>query len=238
MLPGLKIACSAAMLNPTERKAVMERLTPELYIVYGANEVGVLSIATPADLAEDIATVGRPEPAIETEAVDDDDRPLPSGSVGRLRFRHPRFALSYLHPDPAATSRFADGWFYPGDVGLIDPAGLIHLRGRADEVINVGGSKVHPTDIEACLATHPAVTDAVALALDSSRLGAVPAALVVAAGTTEAALIAYCRQRLTSTSAPRRIAIVETIPRTEGGKIDRSALGALVRRLFGDGGAA
>lgn len=75
---------------------------------------------------------------------------------------------------PGQASRFADGWYYPGDVGAIDAEGYFFLRGRSDDVINVGGVKVYPADIEAALAAHPAVAEAAVVALPAGRSGAAP----------------------------------------------------------------
>lgn len=238
LLPEVRVIASAAMLTPAERVKVMQRITPKLYIVYGTNEVGVISVANPADLGIDIASVGRLDAGIEGEAVDDDDRSLPRGQVGTLRFRHPRFALAYLDPPPGASSRFVGEWFYPGDAGLIDAEGRVQLRGRVDDAINVSGIKVHPGDIEACLAAHPAVGDVAAFGYPSRRLGMVPFAMVVADHLTgEATLVDHCRSRLGAAATPARILLVDAIPRTTNGKFDRRSLARHARTILGAGGA-
>jgi acyl-CoA synthetase (AMP-forming)/AMP-acid ligase II len=233
LLPGLKIVCTAAALSPAERQRVMRTLSPQLYVNYGTSEVGNLAMALPEELALGPNIVGQVEPEIEAEAVDDADRPLPPGAVGVLRFRHPRFAMAYLDTGPVATSRFVDGWFYPGDVGVIDADRRVHLHGRVDGMINVGGRMVYPADIENCLHNHPAVRDAVVLGWPSARLGVVPVAIAVVSGdTSEAELRHLCRAHFGELLTPRRIAFVDAIPRTDGGKVDRRALAALARRAL------
>ncbi|MGE0725290.1 MAG: class I adenylate-forming enzyme family protein, partial [Alphaproteobacteria bacterium] len=237
-LPGVSILVSTAALTVAERIAVMERLSPDLYMSYGANEVGGIVFARPEDLRRHPGTVGRPLPGVEAEVLDDRGHPAAPGVVGELRFRHATFPKGYVAPQPGATSRFEDGWFHPGDLGLIDPEGLIFLKGRVDDLINVGGRKVYPADIEECLASHPAVAEAVALGLPASRRGQVAAVAVVArAPVTREELLAHCRATIGPQRTPDRLQIVQEIPKTELGKPDRRALAARFleadRRRFG-----
>ncbi|MCC7272977.1 MAG: acyl--CoA ligase [Alphaproteobacteria bacterium] len=234
LLPGVRLVVGTAALTRAERRQILERITPLLYIAYGTNETGSLAVAAPGDLALDIDSVGRPFPGIEAAAVGDDLRPLPPGSPGELRFRHPSFPRDYVAPEPGSTSRFRDGWFYPGDAGSIDGEGRITLLGRVDDVINVGGRKVHPSAIESWLAAHPAVVEATVMAARTGRQGQQPvAAVVLRMPVTEDTLMAFCRARGGSLPMPRRIVALPALPRNAAGKVDRPALAALLAPHLG-----
>src|SRR5690606_22935385 len=132
----LRIHTSSAKLSAAERQAVMQRLSARLHAEYGSNEVWRFTAAQPQDLAERPDTVGRALPGTEMEVVDDDGRPLPPGTVGHIRGRRWSYPTRYLDEGVRGSSRFADGWFYPGDVGRFDEAGFLFLYGRSDDLIS------------------------------------------------------------------------------------------------------
>lgn len=234
LLPGLRIVVGTAALPPADRLAVMARISPDIHVMYGANEVGSLTLAGPDDIRHAIGTAGRPDPGTDMEVVDAGGTPLPSGTVGILRFRSPNFPTAYRQSVAGATSRFEDGWFHPGDLGMIDETGRLFLKGRIDDLINVGGLKVYPVDIEDCLCLHPDVTEVAAVGLPHPRLGQVPAAgVVLGAPISITELADHCRRILGPERSPRHIVRLPALPRTEIGKIDRLALRGL---LWGDGG--
>ncbi|MCC7273898.1 MAG: AMP-binding protein [Alphaproteobacteria bacterium] len=230
LLPGVRLLVGTAALTTDERRRAIAHVTPHLHIGYSTNEAGYLALAGPADLAADIDSVGRALPGVEAEIVDEDLKRLPPGTPGELRFRHPGFPAAYVDEVAGSTSRFRDGWFYPGDAGTIAADGRITLHGRIDDVINVGGRKVHPTAIESWLADHPEVAEAAVVALPAQRIGQAPVATVVLRRpVAEADLMAACRARGGSLPMPARIVAVPSIPRNRAGKVDRSALIALLR---------
>jgi acyl-CoA synthetase (AMP-forming)/AMP-acid ligase II len=149
-----------------------------------------------------------------------------SGEVGVLALggRNP---VGY-YKDPAKTSatfRQIDGIRYsvPGDFATVDADGAISLLGRGSVVINTGGEKVFPEEVEEVLKRHPAVADAVAVAIPDERFGQVVAAAVElrpGASATEAELVEHVRERLAAFKAPKRIRFVDTIGRSPAGKVD------------------
>ncbi|MGE0714578.1 MAG: class I adenylate-forming enzyme family protein [Alphaproteobacteria bacterium] len=226
LLPWMQILCSTAALSIAERRAVLERVSRQLFIMYGSNEVGTLAIAGPDDLADRIDTVGQALDGIAAEVVAD-DAPLPAGRIGELRFAHPAFPRHYVDAVAGSAGRFAGGWYYPGDVGTIDADGFIFLKGRIDDVINAGGQKIYPADIEECLVAHPAVAEALAFGLAERRDGTAPAALVVLRRPCPTAdLEAHCVAMLGRGRAPRAVRVAAELPRTAIGKIDRTAVQA------------
>ncbi|BBK38958.1 hypothetical protein STAQ_40360 [Allostella sp. ATCC 35155] len=225
LLGAMRILASTAALSVAERRLVRARVSPNLIVGYGSNEVGTLTMAMGEDHEARPGTVGRLLPGVAGEAVGEDGRPLPPGETGELRFRSPDFPAAYFDAVPGQASRFADGWYYPGDVGAIDAEGYFFLRGRSDDVINVGGVKVYPADIEAALAAHPAVAEAAVVALPAGRSGAAPAAAVVLTAPASAAdLHRHVVERLGAGRAPRRILVLPALPRTALDKVDRAAL--------------
>lgn len=235
LLGDIRILASTAALSFAERRLVRARVSPALIVSYGSNEVGTLTMAMGEDHEARPGTVGRLLPGVEGEVAGEDGRPLPPSETGELRFRSPDFPEGYFDAVPGQASRFADGWYYPGDFGTIDADGYVFLRGRADDVINVGGVKVYPADIEAALAAHPAVAEAAVVALGAALAGAAPAAAVVLKAPAAAAdLHRHVAERLGAERAPRRILILPALPRTPLDKVDRAAL---VRLLAAGGGA-
>jgi acyl-CoA synthetase (AMP-forming)/AMP-acid ligase II len=161
--PGLReLMLSTTFAPEALRREVRRRMTPNLAIAYGSNEAWYV---TRADAAEQIRfpdTVGLPYDGVDIEIVDDRGQALPAGEVGLVRVRGSGFARGYID-DPEATAKaFRDGWYYPGDLGVLSPEGALFLKGRADDMINYDGVKIYPADIEAALLDHPAVAEVAA----------------------------------------------------------------------------
>jgi acyl-CoA synthetase (AMP-forming)/AMP-acid ligase II len=115
---------------------------------------------------------------------------------------------------------FSDGWFRTGDIGYLDDEGYLYLTGRKKELINKGGRKIAPAEIDAVLMTHPGVRDAMAFGIPDPALGEDIAAMVVPAGepVTEAELRMYLLDHLVQYKIPRRIYFVDAIPKNATGK--------------------
>jgi acyl-coenzyme A synthetase/AMP-(fatty) acid ligase len=133
--------------------------------------------------------------------------------------------------DPAATARhFRDGCFYPGDLGSFTAAGSLCLAGRTDDVMNLNGIKIYPSEIERVLEDEPGVRSAAAFAVDSAVHGQIPVVAVVWGGDGAAdpsRLQARARARL-GVRAPRRVVLVDELPRTSAGKVATAELRRLV----------
>lgn len=142
----MSVIVSGGALTPGLLEAIQTHLTRSVVQSYGATEVGLVArtpVSGPADLVEH-----RLVNHSEVQAVDRDHNPLPMGQEGILRIRRPYMAPGYFE-DPASTAEhFRDGWFYPGDVGVVSSPTTIRLTGRVSEVININGSKIAPSRIE------------------------------------------------------------------------------------------
>lgn len=223
-------------LNAQLRQTLCRRLTPNVYVAYGAVESGVATLASPEMLAESPETVGAPCSWAEVQVVDPDDEPVAAGVVGEVRIRSAQLVGGY-HVDEARTqARFRNGWFYPGDRGRFDADGLLYIEGRVDDMINVGGSMVDAEDIEKTLCGHPAVREAGAFVIVTPDGPAyLSVALVLERSVRLSEVQAYAQIKL-GPLAPTRYVLAAALPRTQTGKIQRRLLSAAFPP--GDGDAA
>ena len=128
----------------------------------------------------------------------------------------------YENNAEANATAFFGEWFRTGDQGILDELGYLSLVGRLKELINRGGEKISPREIDEVLLTHPAVSEAVCFGVPHKTWGEeVAAAVVLRDQATEADLLAYCKERLADFKRPKQIHITEAIPRTATGKIQR-----------------
>jgi acyl-CoA synthetase len=203
--------------------------------IYGMTETaGVCAMARPDDPLEMRSqTDGRVVLGTEIEIVDEGRKPLPSGRIGEVRLHSPQLMTAYT--DPAATNRQidADGWFYPGDIGQVDASGWFTMIGRTKDIINRGGEKFSSQDIEHALASYPDVAAAAVLGAPDDRLGEVVAAVLeLRPGVSWAGpedLLAHLDQaKLAKQKMPVRWHIVDRIPTTPTGKVQKEKLLAML----------
>jgi acyl-CoA synthetase (AMP-forming)/AMP-acid ligase II len=169
--------------------------------------------------------VGQPGPSLVI--LGDDGTPLPPDTTGEIAIEGRR-AIGYLG-EPV---RLTAGWFRTGDAGHLDADGFLFITGRIKELINRGGEKISPHEIDAVLLTHPGVASALAFGMPAPTVGEEVAAAVVlrpGAQASEAELREYVAARLASFKVPRRIALVDALPTGSTGKLRRSDLASLLR---------
>jgi long-chain acyl-CoA synthetase len=170
------------------------------------------------DTEDDPGAIGRPAPGVDVRLGDD----------GELLIRTPCALLEYWDSPEATSEVLADGWYATGDLAEITERGLVRIVGRKRERILRGGYSVFPQEVEAVLATHPAVAEAAVAAIPHPELGEEVAGYVAlrpGASATADELIAFCRDRLAAYKYPRRITFVDALPRTATGKVQRGKLG-------------
>ncbi len=159
----------------------------------------------------------------ELEIWDDQDKVLPAGLAGEIVVRGELVFKGYLNAPEENAAAFKDGWFRTGDRGYIDDEGYLFLTCRKKELINKGGRKIAPAEIDAVLISHPGVRDAMTFGVADPVLGEDIAAMVVPASgqVTEAEMRRYLLDRLVQFKIPRRIYFVGEIPKTPSGKPQR-----------------
>ena len=152
---------------------------------------------------------------------------VPAGGEGEIAIRGANVTAGYLNNPEANADAFHGDWFRTGDQGVMDTDGYVRITGRLKEIINRGGEKVAPLEVDEALLAHDAVAQACTFAMPHDKLGEeVAAAIVVAHGAavTEAELKAFVSHRLADFKTPRRFAFVDEIPKGPTGKIQRIGL--------------
>jgi len=159
---------------------------------------------------------------VQVSIADETGRHLAPGERGEVVIKGPNVITGYENNPEANATSFFDGWFRTGDQGVIDRDGYLTLVGRLKELINRGGEKISPREIDEVLLGHPAIAEAVCFGVPHKMWGEeVEAAVVLKEKATEADLLAYCKERLSDFKRPKQIHITETIPRTATGKLQR-----------------
>lgn len=144
---------------------------------------------------------------------------------GEILLKGPSITPGYLHNETATKAAFADGWFKTGDIGYLDEEGFLFVLERRSDLIISGGENIYPTEIEHVIATYDAVKEVAVVGKPDDKWGSVPVAFIVAEQTfDEAELRAICQTNLASFKIPKQITIVETLPKTASGKIQRNKL--------------
>ena len=219
---------SAAPCPPEVKAQMMEWWGPVIWETYGGME-GAATIAKPHRWLEKPGTVGRSIRGVRLLILDDDGNEVPAGTVGQVYMEN-GVGFSY-HDDPDETDRVHRGkQFTLGDLGHLDDDGYLFIDGRAKDMIITGGTNVYPAEIEAALLLHPDIVDTGVFGVPDPDWGeSIVAAVQLRPGVepsaeTEAALIAFCRERLASYKCPRRWEFREDLPRTEAGKLYKQQL--------------
>ena len=227
LLSRLNPAVSAgAPLPPQTARRFAERTGNPLRNFYGASECGAISCERSGKGRS--GSVGTPLQGVRVtlQPVEEAARRTEAGA-GRVVVRGSAVALGYIRA--GTRPRLFRGRFQSGDLGRIDPAGRIYLEGRLDRMINVGGRKVFPEEVERVLVQAPGVREAVVLSLPDSLRGELVAAAVVGMnGLHEAALLSYCRAHLAAHRVPRRLLLLPALPRNSRGKVDTARLLSLL----------
>lgn len=222
---------SGSALHVPERREIRERLCAGLVEYYSSTEGGGITCLNRHDDARYEASVGRPVFAVDVQCVDEQHRPLPPGETGRIRYRGPAVADGFFNDEEASREAFRDGWYYPGDLGMMDADGYLYLRGRSKDMIIRGGVNIYPAEIEAVLQDQPGVLDAVVVGWPSREFNEEVAAFVLlddkaAVRPTAASLREVCRAQLASYKVPREVFIVAEFPRSALGKVQKPVLAA------------
>ena len=166
---------------------------------------------------------------VEVAVLDASGAKLAAGTPGQVAIKGPSVIDGYAANPQANAESFLDGWFLTGDQGVLDERGYLTLIGRIKELINRGGEKISPREIDEVLLRHPAVAEAVAFGVPHPTLGEeVAAAVVLHADAGEQDLLAHCREHLAAFKVPRKLYIVQAIPRTATGKVQRRRVAEVI----------
>jgi acyl-CoA synthetase (AMP-forming)/AMP-acid ligase II/thioesterase domain-containing protein/acyl carrier protein len=222
----LRFVLSTASYLPDHTRLELTRLLGKPVVeFYGLCEAGMMT--GPVLSLEGSGSVGR-IPDGELAIRDDDGGAVRPGQVGQVMLRGPSVMPGYLLDDiEGQPTGLLDGWLATGDLGSVDERGLLAIVGRTKEIINRGGEKIAPYDVEKALLAHPAVREAAAFAVPHARLGENVGAAVVlhpGAGATSTELIDFAYERLAPFQRPRHVHVVDSLPLGPTGKISRPLL--------------
>ena len=226
--PTIRVLIGGGILpRPVARKA-MQRLTQHITLLYGSTEAGTVALTSDPLGYDTPGVCGCVVPAVELQIIGADGLPAAVGSPGELRMRGPAVVKSYLDDPASSDQTFHDGWFHPGDIGTLSDSGLLTIVGRTGEVMNLGGVKIAPTQIEQALFACPGVKDLAAFALENKDgLARLWIAVVMSAGYVQETMIALFRTHFPRYASPN-IIYVEAIPRNGMGKVLRNPLREMV----------
>ena len=225
----LKVIWSGTTDLPDAVRSRLEQAFGVPVIVgYGATESGSIAQTPFPPARAPAGSVGRAT-NIEIGITDDAGHMLGPDEPGEIVVRGPEVFDGYENDDEANRAAFRDGWFRTGDVGRIDRDGFVYVSGRYTDIINRGGMKIAPSEVEAALVQHPQVIEAAAFAIAHPTLGQdLAAAVVLRDPVSEGELRRFLRAGLATFKIPTRIVDVAQLPRGASGKLARSELADLV----------
>jgi acyl-CoA synthetase (AMP-forming)/AMP-acid ligase II len=219
-------SCSAA-LPPQVMTGLEQAFGAPVLEAYGMTEAAHQMASNPLPPKPHKAGSVGPGADVQISIMDAEGQHQPRGQQGEVVIKGPNVITGYENNPDANAKSFTDGWFRTGDQGYLDDDGYLHLVARIKELINRGGEKISPREIDEVLLAHPEVAEAVCFGVPHATWGEeVEAAVVLREGASasDADLLAYCKERLADFKRPKQIHVTTAIPRTATGKIQRGVV--------------
>ncbi|MBI5601907.1 MAG: long-chain-fatty-acid--CoA ligase [Deltaproteobacteria bacterium] len=243
-LSSLKtIMYGAAPISPRRLEEAMKAMGPIFMQAYSQMEVANQTAsftkrqhleAIEKGRKERLKSCGMPIIMSQVRIVDEDDQDVETGKTGEIITRGPHMMKGYWGKEKETGKAIVGGWLHTGDIAYRDENGYLYLVDRKHDMIISGGMNVYSTEVEYCLAMHPALSEVIVIGIPDEKWGEMVLAIVVkAAGkkVSETELLEFCRENLTAYKRPKRIEFYEAIPRTAYGKLDKKA----VRKKYWEG---
>jgi malonyl-CoA/methylmalonyl-CoA synthetase len=222
----LFVSGSAPLLTDTFRQ-FEERTGHRILERYGMSETAMLT-SNPYDGNRMAGTVGLPLPGVAVRVVDDQGRPCPNGEIGAIQVQGPNvFAGYWCMPEKTREEFTADGFFRTGDMGRFDSNGYLSIVGRSKDLIISGGYNVYPKEIESYLDDMPGVLESAVVGVPDRDFGESVAAVVVPKPGEKldpSDLIAGLKTRIAGFKVPKRVLLVDELPRNQMGKVQKNLL--------------
>jgi long-chain acyl-CoA synthetase len=235
------VASGAAPLAAEVREQFEARVpSAQIYEGYGCTESASLISSSPFGRRR-AGSVGLPVPGCEVTVQDENGKELPTGEDGEICVRSPGVTAGYWRSPKASAVALAGGWLHTGDIGHLDGDGYLYVVDRKKDLIIRGGFNVYPRDVEDVLLAHPAVAMAAVVGRPDPRLGEEVVGFVSlrpGAQATGPDLVAHARAHLAANKYPREVHVLDAIPLTSVGKLDRKRLRAQVRAAADPAGDA
>jgi long-chain acyl-CoA synthetase len=226
-LSALRLCFSAANALPRPTfDAFDERFGIPVRQLYGSTEAGAVTANLDDDPWATWRSVGRPLDGVEVQVLDAGGSPLGPDRIGEIAIRSPAMTRGYAGLDRLNRDVFRDGYFLTNDRGRLDAEGRLYITGRKKVLIDVGGDKVDPVEVEDVLAVHPRVREVVVVGVDSGEEGEdrVKAVVVADGACEERELIRFARDRLANYKAPQMVEFRDEIPKSASGEVLRKYL--------------
>lgn len=236
-LSALRKGYYGASIMPVEVLKEIQRRLPEvrLWNLYGQTEIAPLAtVLKPEDQLRKAGSAGRAALHVETRIVDDAMNDVAVGAVGEIVHRSPQLLSGYFNDPERTAAAFDGGWFHSGDLAIIDDEGYITVVDRKKDMIKSGGENVASREVEEAIYALDGVSEVAVIGLpDAKWVEAVTAIIVPRPGValTEDDVIEGCRSRLAGFKLPKRVILVESLPKNPSGKLLKREL----RRIYGDG---
>ena len=225
-LRSIRVALAGAMALPPDLVEAWEAITGGLLVEgYGMTESSPIAIGNPVATTRRPGAIGVPFPSTDMRIVDPDSgEPVPIGSAGELQIKGPQVFRGYWNRDyETATTLLPNGWLRTGDVVVQDEDGFIRIVDRIKEIILVGGFNVYPSEVEAALNSIPGIAESAVTAVPEGDHEIVAAAVVPEPGATIdiEQVREDCRALVAAYKVPKRIVVVDALPRSVVGKVLR-----------------
>lgn len=213
------LSCTAP-LSPSQIDSFFEKYHMPICQHYGSSETGAVTNHIPSEVMGRSASVGKPLHNVAVRVIDETGKELPSGREGEIVVRSKVVAPGYVMGGPEDQTSFINGDYWTGDLGVVDDQGYVYVRGRKDQIINVGGLKVSPNEVVDVLTDCPHVSEAAVIgAKDAIGEEAVYAMVTLNDEATEQEILDFCKSRLADYKVPRKIVIRGELPRGNSGKV-------------------
>ncbi len=232
------LVSSSATLSVEEKALCLERFKCRLHECYGTSEVGIVTDLPLSSTPRAADSVGKALPHVDLRIINDEGENCEPGEIGEIVCRTPTAFSGYDNQPQATAAAFIGGYFRTGDLGYLDDQGFLHLKGRKKEIIKVGGVSVFPQDIEQVIMEFPGVRACAAVGVPDQRLGEkIAVALVVEHrdGFDLPGLQRHCITQLADYQQPLCWYLVDSLPQTALGKLQRNRLAEQLRNIPGSG---
>ena len=225
-LSSLRIVfSSSAPLLAADHRRFQDLYGRTIRQLYGSTETGTISFNSHRDPMRNVASVGMPLPGVVVDVVDTSGRPVDDGGEGELVIKSPFAASEYLQNPPATRASFRDCGYFSGDLGRRGMDGSLFITGRTKLLLNRGGLKVNPYEVEEAIAQHPRVREVVVFGSPGPHGDDLIRCIIVPAGDLAAEdVILHCRERIADYKIPACIEFQASLPRASTGKVLRARL--------------
>jgi acyl-CoA synthetase (AMP-forming)/AMP-acid ligase II len=226
-----KLFFAGAPVTPIVFQQAIEKFGNVFLHLFGTSEtVGQATILRIEDVTralaegktEILSSCGRSFTDMQSEVVDENDKPVPPGAIGEIRVRGLGNTLGYWNKEDATREVFRSGWYYPMDLCRVDDQGYIYVVDRKKDMIITGGENVYPAEVENVLYKHPAVAQAAVIGTKDEKWGEAVTALILKKNdvqATEEDIRSFCKQEIAGYKVPKKVVFVDTLPMSASGKL-------------------